>query len=49
MNQTKTPRIVALVASIATTFLIVHALASYGYPAPDSTVVVAQAASGASR
>ena len=43
MKLNKTSRILALIASIATSFLIVDALADYGLPAPDGSAIVAQA------
>ena len=49
MNSAKAPRIVALIASIAATFLIVQALADYGYPAPQAAPAIAQATTSTPR
>jgi hypothetical protein len=49
MKRTAGPRIAALLASVAMTFLIVQTLADYGYPTLQWTVAVAPPASGVSR
>ena len=50
MSRAKTPRIIALIASIAFTGLIVKSIAEYGYPAhEDAPVVLAKAPSTGAR
>jgi hypothetical protein len=49
MKRAAAPRLAALLASVAMTFLIVQTLADYGYPAPQWTVAAARPASGVSR
>ena len=44
MNTSRTARIAALLASTAVTFVIVSALAGYGYPPADAGVTIAHAA-----